>query len=446
MRPFLAALLLAAAAPALGAPLTLDDALTEAAQANPDLAAARADVDAAGADRTTAWSGVLPRLDLQAAFGHTFTGTKTGVGLILNPITNQVLLSGAATDTGAYSAGLTLTQPVFDWKAFRTIDEASWNARASARQYDETALTVAFTVTQTFYGLVRAERILAVLEKTAARSQELVGRADALFTAGRAPKSDTWSARANLAQDRINIEAQRIEVATARTALAQALGRADGEGLTVIAPAALDAPGLPSPEAPPLEALLARARERRPTLAGQRALVEASQAGIGTAQAGWLPALSAQASYARQGSTLAGSGGVYDNPSRDYTATAQLLFTWNLFAGRSTEAAVHRAQASLAHARASQDKVEQGVAKEIADARARVTTLASQAALSAESLEVARQGLALASERFQAGLANQLEIRDASLKLTQAELSLAQARIDHTVALADLARAVGGAL
>jgi outer membrane protein TolC len=67
-------------------------------------------------------------------------------------------------------------------------------------------------------------------------------------------------------------------------------------------------------------------------------------------------------------------------------------------------------------------------------------------ALSAENLAAAEQGAALARQRLEAGLASQLEVRDASLKLTLAELSLVQARIDHAVAVADLARAAGGAL
>ena len=57
---------------------------------------------------------------------------------------------------------------------------------------------------------------------------------------------------------------------------------------------------------------------------------------------------------------------------------------------------------------------------------------------------MAEQGLALARERLDAGLSTQLELRDASLKLTQAELALVEARIDHAVAIADLARAAGG--
>ena len=66
--------------------------------------------------------------------------------------------------------------------------------------------------------------------------------------------------------------------------------------------------------------------------------------------------------------------------------------------------------------------------------------------LNAENLGAAEQGLSLARQRLEAGLASQLEVRDATLKLTQAELSLVQARIDHAVAAADLNRAVGGAL
>jgi outer membrane protein TolC len=75
-----------------------------------------------------------------------------------------------------------------------------------------------------------------------------------------------------------------------------------------------------------------------------------------------------------------------------------------------------------------------------------VVALASQVTLSADNLGAAEQSLSLARQRFEAGLASQLEVRDASLKFTQAELSLVQARIDHAVATADLARAVGGAI
>ncbi len=439
--PAAVALALAAAARA-EPPLTLDDALAIAARQNPDLALARADADTADADRSASVSGVLPRLDLQSSLGRAFVGRSARVQL--NPVTQEILPPSPATDFPAYSLGLQLTQPVFDWRTFQDVSRASSAAQAAERQYDEARLSLAFEVTRRFYEVLRAERSLAVLEKTAARSGDLVGRADALFAAGRAPRSDTFTARVNLGNDRIAVEQQRAVLAQARSALAQVLGRTAGGDLSVVPPATLDAPGVPTAEPPTAEALLDAARARRPALLAQRALVAAADAAVSSAHAGYLPTVDAQASYSRSGSDFAGAGGVYGDLARQYQAAAQLVVSWNLFEGRRTSAEVQRAESQARRARASADKAVEAVAKEIADARAVLASRARQVALAAENLRTADQGLSLARERLDAGLATQLELRDASLKLTQAELSLVESRIDHAVALADLARAAGG--
>jgi outer membrane protein TolC len=459
MRPILAAMLLtggamsappappdAAAGPSADVgPLTLDDALALAARFNADLLQARADAVIARADRSAATSALLPRLDLSASVGRAFEGASRPRTRLIGGVPVQVS-GGPASNEETYSLNAQLTQTLLDWEQFREVDRARWDATAAERQYDETSLSVAFTVTQRFYEVVKQERSLAVLEQTAARSQELVDRADALFTAGRAPKSDTYTARVNLQSDRIEVEAQRARVAQARFALAQALGREAADAPTVIAPAALDAPGLPSGEPPPLDALLVRARRRRPALAAQAALVRAAAVGIGTARAGYLPSLQAQGSYTRSGPELSGSEGVYGDPTRAYSATALAVLSWNLFEGGRTRAGVQRAEAALARASAVRQATAEVVSREIADAREGVAALTRQVSLAADALGIAREALALATQRFDAGLASQLEVRDANLKLAQAELTLIQTRIDHAVAQADLARAVGGSL
>lgn len=436
------ALSLARGSPARAeAPLTLDEALAAAARASPDLALARADAESAAADRMASTGLVLPRLDLQASFGHDFTGpsalvTQGGVTLVAGV--------APASDRETDALALRLTQTVFDWAAFRELSRARSSARAAARQYDEAALSTAFEVTRRFYDVVRAERTLAVLERTVTRSRDLVSRSDALFGAGRAPKSDTLQARANLANDRVAVEAQRIRVAQARNALAQALGRADGAELAVVPPAALDAPAAAPGDPPPLDVLLQAARTRRPALAAQAALVDAADAAAGAARAGYLPTVSAQASYARQGYAFGDAESVYGDPSRAYSGAAQLVLSWNLFEGRRTVAAARRADAQARRARAAEERAAAQVTQEVSNARAAAVALARQVAIAGEGLAVAEQGLVLARERLDAGLANQLEVRDASLKATQAELSLVQARIDEAVARADLARAAGG--
>ena len=432
----LAAAALLAAAP--DAPLTLDEALAEAARANPDLAAARADVDAAGADVTSARGGYLPRLDVGAGFGYFWSSTDVGV----NTSTGFLTAEGAT-----YSAQAQARQPLFDgFLTSRAVAGARASERASARLFDETTLSVSFQVTLSFYELVKAERTLSVLEKTAARSEDLVARADSLYAAGRAPKSEIFQARVNLGNDRIAIEGQRARVARARSDLAVALGRSPASGLSVVAPPNVDTKGVPSGEPPALAGLVETARGRRPSVAAQAALVDAAEAQIGVARADYWPSLAATGSYQRQSDQLGGSGGVYGDLSRQYSATAQVVVSWNLFDGRRTAAAVDRASAGALRARATAAKASDAVAREVTDARASVVALARQIAIAAENLEAATQGLALARERLAAGLATQLELRDVSLKLTQAELSLVQTRIDHAVAVADLNRATGGAL
>ena len=440
----LLALALAAPLGAVAAPLTLDDALALASGQSHDLVIAKADADLAGADQLGSLQGVLPRLDLNASGGRQYFGASS-VSRV-DPTTGFVIPPAEASDYGAYTFGLSLTQPIFDWSAFKRLSSTRASARAASRTYDESRLTVAFEVTRRFYEQVRAERTLRVLEKAASRSAELVDRADALFAAGRAQKLDTFTARVNLGNDRIAVEQARTRLVQARSDLALVLGRPGDEAIEVVAPAGLEAPGVPGGEPPPMESLMAQARERRPSLAAAQAQVEAADASVGASRGGYWPTLAAQATYARSGYNATGDGGVVGDPTKDYNATIGLVLSWNLFEGRSTEASVVRAEAGLARARASAAKTVDDVAGQIAGARQAVVALARQVSLAADNFSAAEQSLSLARQRFDAGLASQLEVRDASLKLTQAELSLVQARIDHAVATADLARAVGGAI
>jgi outer membrane protein TolC len=444
----LLALALATPLAAAAVPLTLDDALALAARQSRDLGIARADARLAGADGLLAWQGVLPRLDLTSSAGHQFFGpSKT---LRFDSSTSTLLpANGPATDSAAYSVGLQLTQPLVNLAAMRTISQARASERAAARTWDESRLNVAFDVTRRFYELVKAERTLQVLEKAATRSAELVERADALFTAGRAQKIDTYGARVNLGNDRIQVEQGRTRLVQARADLALALGQPGDAAVEVVAPAAVEGPSRPAGEPPLLELLMVRARERRPSLAAASAQVEAAEASLSAARFGYWPTLGLQATYQRSGgaaTSTAATDGVFADPARNYLATASVVLSWNLFAGRSTEAGVARAEAGAEKVRATAGKTSDAVAREVTSARQTVVALAAQVTLSADNLGAAEQSLALARQRLEAGLASQLEVRDASLKFTQAELSLVQARIDHAVATADLARAVGGAL
>jgi outer membrane protein TolC len=436
-------------------PLTLDDALAEAARANHELRLARSDRERARADVVGSWAGVLPRLDLGAAFGRTFIGGQQGVEVVpvLDPATGlptgfeRRVVQTPARDDADYQLGLRLTQPLFDGLAsWRLVAAAQAGERAAERLVDEGGLAAAFAVTQRFYEVVKADESVRVLEETVRRSEEVLARAEALFGAGRAPKSDVTAAQVNVENDRIAVESQRARAGVARADLALALGRQAGEDLAVVPPAALTGAPATAGEPPPLEVLLERARARRPALAARRARVEQGERTLQAARGAFWPVLSAQAAYSRQGPELAGADGVYGDPSRQYVASAQLVLAWNLFAGRETTANEQRAAVAARRAGIEREQEEAQVAAELARARASAAALDRAARIAQAALAAAEEGQRAARERFDVGVATQLEVRDAELKLTLSRLALLNARVDGAVARADLARAAGGPL
>lgn len=429
---------LAAAALAAPAPLTLDEALAEAARRSPDLRIARADRDAALGDRTVAWSNVLPRLDLTASFGRLWVGESS------TTVTPGLVVTIPATSQESYAAGLRLEQPLFDGlRSWAQVSAGKARAAAAEGSLDESGLSVAFGVTRAFLEVVRAERNLQVLEEAVRRSGEVLRRAEALYQAGRVPKSDAIAASVNLGNDRILAEVQRGRVTRARIDLCLALGRDADPELSVVPPASLLGPGGAGGEPPALDALVQSARRSRPLLRSQRELVTATEADVRAARGGYWPSLSLVLGYDRASPFLSG---VYGSLAQQYTGSAFLTVTWNLFDGLRTTGTIDRAAAVAVRTRAGSDQAEQQVTGEIASARDQVVLLARTVTLATDNLAVAEQGLGLARDRLDKGAATQLEVRDAELKLTQARLALIAARIDEAVARADLNRATGGAL
>jgi outer membrane protein len=454
MHPFLLLLPLALAATDAG-PITIDEALAAAARSNVDLKIAGTDRSLVGVEEYASWAGVLPRLDLTANFGNIYTAPSVQnisvPYIVTNPDGSQniayrlSLESIPENDLENYSLGLTLRIPIFDgMRNWATIARAKALLRAADKTYDEASLSVAFDVTRRFYEVLRAERTLKVLEDAVKRSEQLLARAEALYEAGRAPRSETWSARVTLGNDRIAAEQQLARVSDARVALSIALGRGADPDLKVVSPSGLDKVVFQDP--PAQAALVDLAQRKRPLLSADEQRIQAAAEEIRSAQAGYYPVISAQAAYNRQGPYIAGTQGVYGDPTGQYVATFGIAVNWNLFEGRTTAANVQRAHLGEERARLVSEQNLLQVTGEIARARVGYLTLTASAELAEENLKSANENLQLAVRRYDAGAGTQVEVRDALLNLTRAQLTLLTTRIDAIIARADLNRAVGGAL
>ena len=361
-------------------PLTLDDALAAATKRNAQLALARLDKETAAVDVRQSYQGVLPRLDLTGGFGRLFVGETEEVTVVSNPTPPPDFVRSAVSvppsDFGDYRYNLALSWTLFDGLAsWNLISASRTRSTASERQLDESTLRVAFEVTRRFYELVKQQRALEVRRETAALSEELVKRADALYSAGRGTKADTYAARVNLGNDRIAVRNQAAVLEGARADLAVVLGLTSSAGLEVVPPSTVAGPPVPAQEPPPLPELLAEARKRRPVLAARKLSGEASDKEIARARGAYWPMLGVQASYGKTSAEVDGRFGLFGALSAQYVASAQFTVAWNLFEGGATRANVQRAEVESRRAWTLLEQDEQTVSAEVTVAREQVAAL-----------------------------------------------------------------------
>jgi outer membrane protein TolC len=148
----------------------------------------------------------------------------------------------------------------------------------------------------------------------------------------------------------------------------------------------------------------------------------------------------AQGSYRRDGPQ---AGPVFTEPRLQNSLGASVSLQWDIFSGFATDAQVSRASASVRTAELNLAQTERELEAEVRRSLEALETQIASTQLASDNREAAAQSLALAEERFKAGAGSTLEVRDAQLKLTQAELVLLESRVNVEIARFGVMRAMG---
>ena len=419
-------------------PISLEEVKTESRR---NVQAVNAELDRARATASTAGvrSAALPQLQLYSSDGLTVAGRQR----VIQPTTlpdGGVLIG--PTDIPPYSnpqlsLGVALNQILFDWGRWKQIAQAGSQEEASRGQAVEQLQFAEYEGVRRFFALYSAQRSLAVLEANATRSQQLVDRAQALFTAGRGSRSDVLASQVNLNNDRITAVRQHTAITQTSADLSAWLARPETEELDAVEPPGLDGTPIPPPS---LEEALNTARSSRPLLKVVAAQLKASDLGVEVAKSGYLPRLTLSVNYSRSGVS---ANPVFTDPTRQNSATGTVNLAWDFFNGLATLAAARGAEAVRTQAQNTLDQTVRDVEGSIRIGRTTLEISITVLRMSKENQQTAALGLTAAQARFSAGAGSTLEVRDAQLKLAQADLSLLQSRVDVEVARASLARLTG---
>jgi outer membrane protein len=304
------------------------------------------------------------------------------------------------------------------------VQSAQSRADAQRELTELTRAEVVLQVDRAFYGLLRAQAILRVAEETVKARQLVSDQVGELAKSNLRSTLDVSFAQVNLAEAAMLLEEQKNEAESAQANLAAALGSESTERFEAVDVASVQ------PLIDDLADMMQRATAKRPELASLRLDETAAKQFAKAESRLWFPTISAMASV-----------GVLPTHVDDLSnrwAAGGLNVSIPVFNGYLFKA--RKAQADLL-TRAAAERVKEAVIQ--VKREVRVAYLSAQSAhhrlgLTAKLLDQAKLALDLARTRYDLGLSSIVELSQAELSLTRAEIAGASARFDYLSRRAEL--------
>lgn len=399
--------------------LTLQEAETLAVSNHPGVMAASFNAAAAKEFTTQARSAYFPTVFASITGAGAPENSRIAAGSLNNPI----IYSRLAT-------GLTVSQLISDFgRTANLTKSAKLQANARGEALQATKAEVILAVERSFYAVLRAQNVLKVAEQTVSARQLIADQITELAKSKLRSDLDVSFANVSLSEAKLLLIAAQDEVKAKQADLSVALGSQDQQTYDLV-----DEP-LPSLALPDLPQLLNDAIQSRPDLASLRFEQDAALKYAKAERALSFPTID-----------VLGSVGVIpahvDQLRDGYSAIGINvnipIFNGHLFSAKRTEAEL-AAQAKMQNLR----ELENQVAHEVRLAWLNVNTALQRIGLTVQLLNQANQALDLTQARYDLGLNSIVDLSQAQLNKTSAEIASASAKYDYMTQRAVLDYTIG---
>lgn len=415
--PFLFTMLLLAVIPCRAqAPqaLTLQEAEQIAIKNHPQIQAATQLASVAAAQVQEARSVYYPQ-----AYGSV-TGVKAenDSRIAAGSMNNSIIYNRLAD-------GVAVSQLVTDFgRTHELVKSSNLHAKAQQENVTATRADVLLAVNQAYFGVLKAQAVLQVAEQTVKSRQLVADQTGALQKNNLKSGLDVSFANVDLAQAKLLLIQAQNDVQASFAELSSALGYADQRTFQLA--------DEPLPPAPPADVtpLLQEALRNRPEVIRQGFDVQSAQSFATAERDLWFPTISA-----------AGAAGLI--PYRQDTLDSRYaaagfnvnipIFNGRLFNARHTEAS-SQARAQQQYLRDLQDRIVRDVHTAWLNAGSAFQRLSVTEQLHAE----ATQAFELAQSRYGLGLSSIVELSQAQLNETQAQIMKVSAQYEYASQIANL--------
>jgi len=401
--------------------LTLTDAQALALKYHPQIAQADYLALAAQEVVTETRAGFFPTVNLYGtAAGANSENTRIMAGFLNNP---------SVFDRAA--GGLQLNQLITDFgRTYNLTASSKLQAQAASQNANTTREQVLLQADTAYYGALGAQAVLHVTQQTLTTRQLLLDQVVALATNKLRSQLDVSFAQVQVQQAQLLVERSQNDADAAMASLSTALGYREFHQFEL-----QDQPPTTNAVTNDVSNLVQTALSHRPELLSLHNERDAALRFARAERDTQLPTLSAVG--------VAGDAPTHDNHLPDDYAAGGVQLSLPLFAGGLYVARQHEAELKAqADAELLRD-MENDVIRDVRIAWLNVNTALEQLYTTEQLVLNATEAFTLAQARYQAGLSSIVELSEAQLNLTSAQIDNASARYNVLTQQANLTYQIG---
>ncbi len=387
--------------------LTLAEAQQLAIQNNPRFSGSR--FTAAAAHQVPA--------QYHANFEPSVAGSLTTVGAD----NGSRLAAGGLNNPVVYDrigSGLSVGQLITDFgRTNNLVAMSKLRADAQDQATETTRAEILLETSRAYFALLRAQSVMKVADQTVESRQVVADQVSALAESKLKSTLDVSFANVNLAEAKLlQVQAQN-EVKSAEANLATALGLPATSGFV------LSEEPMPAPLPDRIDTLVQQALQDRPELKDLR-LQQSADVRFAKAEHDlYFPSIGVVGTAGFVPAGYAAIPGRYGAIGLNVTIP---VFNGGLFKERQAEAELMARAAGQ-----NVSDLENRVTRDVRVAYLNATTALDRLALTTQLLQQAQQALDLAQSRYDLGLGSIVELSQAQLNLTSAQIAGATARYDY---------------
>ncbi len=401
-------------------PLTLQQALRRALEANSSAATVRSQIAASEAQVRQIRSSILPHLDLDTAV----TRNSNEVSFEVNGFRTTIL------PLYDYSARINLSQPIYAGRresmALRQGRLMVTSGEAGLRSTEDMVL---LSTASDYLGIIQGEALVDVERKNLELAQRRRTQAQAFYEAGEQTRVSVLRAETDTkaAERALAAAAQNRDLASSRLRLDLALDEPAAASLKVAAP------DLKFPPLPPAETLVAQAQASHPAIQRADLALQIAQLETSKQGAARLPTVRAEGNVLRQRTSF----------PADQTAALTIRLTMPIFDSGEISAKVAVAREQQRQAEIALAEARRQVREDVLQALLNLRTAEKDLALAREQLAAAEAEYNQSFELYRAEEATSLDLQTSEAALASSRRAVANGTVNRDLAELNVWSAAG---